>query len=129
MKPMSQREISLGVEKKLMENISATVRLVQKHLRYAVEDVGIISGEDVLWYLANPGYGYSRSTTDGGKFDANIREVPKAKREYWGLNFSLEQKIIRPMAGRVLLYLEPAYGQLFRPRELGRIFYNWRGQE
>ena len=42
LKPMSQREISFGVEKKLMENLSATARLVQKHLRYAVEDVGVV---------------------------------------------------------------------------------------
>ncbi len=93
LKPMSQREISFGVEKKLMENLSATVRLVQKHLRYAVEDVGVISGADITYYLANPGYGYSLSTTDGGKFDAKYPPVPKAKREYWGLNFSLDKRL------------------------------------
>jgi len=93
LKPMSQREISLGVEKKLMENISATVRLVQKHLRYAVEDVGVITGADIIYYMANPGYGYSRSTTDGGKFDAKYPACPKAKREYWGLNFSLDKRL------------------------------------
>jgi hypothetical protein len=92
-KPMSQQEISFGVEKKLMENLSATVRLVQKHLRYAIEDVGVISGTDITWYLANPGYGYSRSTADGGRFDARYPACPKAKREYWGLNFSLDKRL------------------------------------
>ncbi|MCJ7587654.1 MAG: TonB-dependent receptor [Candidatus Aminicenantes bacterium] len=92
-KPMSQREISFGVEKKLVENLSATVRLVQKHLLYTIEDVGVISGGDVTFYLANPGYGYSRSTADGGKFDARYPTCPKAKREYWGLNFSLDKRL------------------------------------
>jgi len=92
-KPMSQQEISFGVEKKLMENLSATVRLVQKHLRYAIEDVGVISGGNIIWYEANPGYGYSRSTADGGRFDAKYLACPKAKREYWGLNFSLDKRL------------------------------------
>jgi hypothetical protein len=93
LKPMSQQEISFGVEKKLRENLSATVRLVQKHLRLAVEDVGVITGTDIIYYMANPGYGYSRSTTNGGKFDAKYPECPKAKREYWGLNFSLDKRL------------------------------------
>jgi hypothetical protein len=93
LKPMSQREISFGVEKKLKENISATVRLVQKHLRYAIEDVGVISGADITYYLANPGYGYSRSTADGGRFDNRYPACPKAKREYWGFNFSLDKRL------------------------------------
>ena len=91
-KPMSQREISLGVEKQLMDNLSATARLVQKHLRYTIEDVGVISEGDVTYYLANPGYGYSRSTADGGKFDARYPACPRAKREYWGLNLSLDKR-------------------------------------
>jgi len=93
LKPMSQREISFGLEKKLMENLSAAVRLVQKHLRYAVEDVGVITEADIIWYTVNPGYGYSRSTANGGKFDARYPACPKAKREYWGLNFSLEKRL------------------------------------
>jgi hypothetical protein len=90
---MSQREISFGLEKKLMENLSAAVRLVQKRLRYAVEDVGVITGADIIYYTANPGYGYSRSTANGGKFDARYPACPKAKREYWGLNFSLDKRL------------------------------------
>jgi hypothetical protein len=93
LKPMSQREISFGIEKKLRENLSATVRLVQKHLHYAVEDVGVISEGDIIYYTTNPGYGYSRSTANGGKFDAKYPECPKAKREYWGLNISLDKRL------------------------------------
>ncbi len=92
LKPMSQREISFGVEKKIRENLSGTVRLVQKHLRYAIEDVGVISGSSITYYEANPGFGYSRSTADGGRFDARYPACPKAKREYWGLNVSLDKR-------------------------------------
>jgi hypothetical protein len=97
LKPMSQREISLGVEKKLGENLSATVRLVQKHLRYTIEDVGVLGpgGGVPHYYLTNPGYGYSRPTTEGGLFDPTYPACPKAKREYWAVNFSLDKRFAR----------------------------------
>jgi hypothetical protein len=99
LKPMSQREITFGVEKRLMENFSATLRVVQKHLRYAVEDVGIaglgmVAG-DAAYYLTNPGYGLSRPTTEGGLFDPKYPRCPKAKRGYWGVNFSLDRRFAR----------------------------------
>ncbi|MDH4271681.1 MAG: TonB-dependent receptor [Candidatus Aminicenantes bacterium] len=93
LRPMSQREISFGVEKQLLENFSVTVRLVQKHLRTAVEDVGVlIPNVGELYYLANPGYGISLWTTHGGEFDPTYPETPKAKREYWAVNFSLDKR-------------------------------------
>ena len=92
--PMSQREFSLGFEKRLMENLSATVRVVQKHLRYAIEDVGVlVPGIGEMFYTANPGFGVTRWTTNGGQFDPTYPETPKAKREYWGVNFSLDKRL------------------------------------
>lgn len=94
LKPMSQQEFSLGVEKMLMENLSATVRLVQKHLRYAIEDVGVVEpGAGITYYLTNPGYGYSLHTIEGGRFDPTYPEITKAKREYWAVNFSLDKRL------------------------------------
>ncbi|MEW6455569.1 MAG: TonB-dependent receptor [Acidobacteriota bacterium] len=93
LKPVSQREIALGVEKKLMENLSATVRFVQKHLRRVIEDVGVlVPGVGEQYYETNPGFGYSLWTTHGGKMDPNYWETPKAKREYYAINFSLDKR-------------------------------------
>ena len=94
LKPMSQREFSLGLEKRLMENLSATVRVVQKHLRYAIEDVGVLEpGVGEFFYTSNPGYGVTRWTTNGGRFDPSYPETPRAKREYWGVNLSLDKRL------------------------------------
>jgi hypothetical protein len=94
LQPMSQREFSLGVEKMLAENLSVTMRLVQKHLRYAIEDTGVfVPGVGEKYYFTNPGFGYSLHTTNGGKFDPRYPETPKAKREYWALNFSLDKRL------------------------------------
>ena len=45
-----------------------------------------------IYYTANPGYGYTLWTTNGGKFDPTYPETPKAKREYWAVNFSLDKR-------------------------------------
>jgi hypothetical protein len=95
MKPVSQREISFGAEKMLMENVSATVRVVQKHLRYTIEDVGvIIPGVGEKYFECNPGYGYSLHQGNGtGKFDPKYPETPRAKREYWAVNASIDKRL------------------------------------
>jgi len=94
LKPMSQREISFGVERKLGDNLSASVRLVQKHLRYAIEDVGVfVPGVGEEYYTTNPGFGYSQHVGTGtGKFDPSFPVTPKAKREYWAVNFDLDKR-------------------------------------
>ena len=41
MKPITQSEISLGLEKKLTDDLTVTVRLVNKSVLQAIEDIGI----------------------------------------------------------------------------------------
>jgi hypothetical protein len=77
-----------------MENLAFTARFVQKHLRYMIEDVGVIVpllGEQ--YYECNPGFGYSLSTAHGGKMDPKYWETPKAKREYWAVNLSVDKRL------------------------------------
>ncbi len=96
LKPAAQREISFGVEKKLMEDISVSVRFVNKHLIRTVEDVGVYVWDgDTLsqqFYVTNPGFGVSRPVSEGGKFSDDYWRCPKATREYNGLNISLEKR-------------------------------------
>jgi hypothetical protein len=92
LKPMSQREITLGFEKKIMENFAFKVRFVQKHLRYAIEDVGVLTEEGEKYYTTNPGYGWSRRVSEGGRFADKYPGTPRAKREYYAVNISLEKR-------------------------------------
>lgn len=94
LKPVSNQEISFGLEKMLSENVAATVRFVQKHLRYTIEDVGVLTPEGEEYFEANPGYGYTLHVGNGtGKMDAKYPETPKAKREYYAVNFSLDKRL------------------------------------
>jgi hypothetical protein len=95
LKPVSQREFSFGAEKMLMENVSATLRVVNKHLRHTIEDVGVIvPGAGEKYYETNPGYGYSLHIGNGtGKFDPKYPETPRASREYWSVYLSVDKRM------------------------------------
>ena len=93
-KPMSQREISFGVEKKLTENMVISARLVNKHLLRAIEDIGFYNVEGGEEYvIGNPGFGLTKFTTEGGRWDPTWPACPKAKREYTSVNAMLEKRL------------------------------------
>jgi hypothetical protein len=95
LKPVSQDEMSGGLEKMLMENVSFTARFVYKHLRYIIEDVGVlVPGAGEVYFEANPGFGYTLHQGNGtGKMDPKYPETPKAKRDYYGLNLSVDKRL------------------------------------
>lgn len=92
--PFTQREIAFGAEKKISEDFSATLRVVNKHLIRGLEDIAIWDADTgwELWYFGNPGDGYSRWVENGGIMDSTYPETPKATREYWGLTLSFEKR-------------------------------------
>jgi len=102
LKPTAQREISFGAEKKLNEDLSLSVRFVNKSLLRTIEDVGAlaretdpVTGETSVtenFWIVNPGYGWSLPESKGGKFLDGTWPTPKAKRDYYGLNLSLEKR-------------------------------------
>ena len=114
MKPTSQSEISFGAEKKLLEDLSLSVRLVKKHLIRTIEDVGVYvrEGDTVYqdFWVTNPGFGVSRWTTNGGMFDPYYWECPRATRDYMGLNISFEKRFSHNWQGGVNYTLSKAYG-------------------
>ena len=101
MKPVSQREITFGAEKKLMEELSLSVRIVNKHLLRTIEDIGVLTPQGEQYYNANPGYGWSLPVSLGGKFDDKYWPTPKASREYWGVNVSLDKRFADNWQGGV----------------------------
>ena len=140
LKPVSQSEISFGAEKKLMENLSLSVRFVNKHLIRTIEDVGVyvkdpetgIASE--VYYITNPGYGWSRPESQGGKFADTVIDPeteieysywpePRAKRDYYGMDISLEKRFSNNWQGGInytLSRVEGNYGGLSSPDEGGR---------
>ena len=95
LKPISQDEIAGGLEKMLMENVSLTARFVHKHLRYMIEDVGVfVPGIGEEYFEANPGFGYTLHQGNGtGMMDPAYPETPRAKRDYYALNLSIDKRL------------------------------------
>ncbi len=93
MKATSQSEITLGVERKLTEDISVSARFVRKHLIRVIEDMGVIDPGGTIWIIANPGYGFSLRQSEGGMLDDKYPNTPKAKREYAAVNISVEKRL------------------------------------
>jgi len=132
MKPMAQSEASFGAEKKVSEELFFSARLVYKHLYRAIEDVGIIVKDaqgnfSEAYYQANPGFGYARPISQGGKMADEYWPTPKAKREYWGLNIALEKRFSDNWQGGINYTwssLRGNYGGLASSDEGGRITPN-----
>ena len=93
---MSQREISLGVEKKINDNISLSARLVNKKLLQAIDDIGIQMPNGETYFIANPGSAYVEKqyqiAKDNGVLPANLPPAQKAKRDYWAVNIAMEKR-------------------------------------
>jgi len=102
-KPVAQREISLGAEKKLTEDLSLSIRLVQKHLIRTIEDIGITGEEGEVYYISNPGSQWiqDKFTAAGEYYGLDYWAQPKAKREYYGMNLTLEKRFSHNWQGGI----------------------------
>jgi len=93
MKPFTQREISLGFEKKLREDMSLSLRLVNKKVLWAIEDVGVPIEQ---YYYTNPGSDFMaqkfEEARQSGLLLPGTPDSPKAKRDYYAMNLSLEKR-------------------------------------
>jgi hypothetical protein len=92
-KPFTQREISLGLEKKLMEDMSLSLRLVNKKVLWAIEDCGVPIEE---FYFSNPGSAFMAEKYEerrqDGTFLPGTPDMPKAKRDYYAMNLSVDKR-------------------------------------
>ncbi|MEN6309924.1 MAG: hypothetical protein ABFD80_00130, partial [Acidobacteriota bacterium] len=91
LKPTAQSEATLGLEKRLTQDLSLSVRFVRKHLIRTIEDIGFPGESGTVPYISNPGSAYVQGKLAEILGDEYLAE-PKAKREYYRLNISLEKR-------------------------------------
>ena len=128
LKPVSQSEFSFGAEKKITEEISFSARLVYKHLIRTIEDVGVLDANfNEFYYIANPSEGYARPISQGGRFNDMFWPTPKPKREYYGVNLTLEKRFSDNWQGGINYTWSKLYGNyggLASSDEAGRVSPN-----
>ena len=137
LKPTAQREISFGAEKKMTEDISFSVRLVNKKLLRTIEDVGAlametdpVTGETSVtenFWIVNPGYGWSLPISQGGKFLDGRWPTQKATRNYYGMNLSLEKRFSNNWQGGVNYTLSRISGNYSGLASTDEIGYDYAG--
>ncbi|MEW6130400.1 MAG: TonB-dependent receptor [Acidobacteriota bacterium] len=87
-KPYQQREFTVTSEHQLNENMIFSARYTRKRLIRAIEDIGILDAEENEKYtIGNPGEGL---TDESIVTTLGVPLVPKAKREYDGVEFRLD---------------------------------------
>ncbi len=97
-KPFTQREVAVGVDKKVSENSSVSLRLVNKSVLYAVDDMGIVLpniGETYFYsWIGSPfiqeKYAEAKAA---GLLPEGVPAMPKAKRDYWAVNLSYDKRL------------------------------------
>jgi hypothetical protein len=124
MKPFTQREISLGFEKKLTEDSYLSMRLVNKNVLWAIEDIGVPIEQ---YYTGNPGSAWINEKMEEQRQIGNLLpgtpNYPKAKRDYSAMNLSLEKRFSHNWQGGIsytLSRLEGNYSGLASSDEDGR---------
>jgi hypothetical protein len=126
MKPVAQQEISVGAEKKLTEDISFSARGVWKKLLRTIEDIGIITPQGEQYYEGNPGSAYIVNLFNELQQPPpglTYWPQPKAIRNYYGLNVSLEKRFSHNWQGAInytLSLTKGNYGGLSSTDEFGR---------
>jgi outer membrane receptor protein involved in Fe transport len=121
MKPVGQTEFTLGAEKRLTEDISLRARGVWKHLNQTIEDIGFMTAAGEQYYMANPGSDWIRK--EFSTYNPGYWEQPKAYRDYYAIDLSLEKRYAHNWMGGfsyTLSKLTGNYSGLASSDEYGR---------
>jgi outer membrane receptor protein involved in Fe transport len=97
-KPYKTQEFTINMEHALATRLVAAVRYTHKNLLRAIEDIGVLDGEDEVYLTGNPGFGETRDTkTPYGQKTPNGKEflVPKAIRDYDAVEFRLQGQALK----------------------------------
>jgi len=98
LKPYTSREYTFTLDHQVSSKLIATVRYSHKDLLKAIEDIGVLDATDSEVYLTgNPGFGETRDAKSvyGGKTPNGNWLVPKAVRQYDGLEFRVQGQLTK----------------------------------
>jgi outer membrane receptor protein involved in Fe transport len=95
LKPMEENEYQIGITRELanIRNVVVGARYIRKDLVRTIEDVGVLQCDapdscSEVFYIANPGEGITLSLANA----PGVKAFPKAKRQYDGVELTLERR-------------------------------------
>ena len=89
LKPMRTQEATFSVDHQLNDVTAVSVRYVHKQIDRAIEDTGSLDAQgNEIYVIANPGEGLTALASTNPRV-----ALPKAKRDYDGVELSLEKRL------------------------------------
>ena len=118
-KPMSSAEWTIASEHNLGANSILSLRYTNKHLRYGIEDIGILDefGTEV-YTIGNPGFGLTSADLPGNRAPNGLPLVPKAKRDYQAFEVRYDKRFTEGFARNF---------NVFASYTWSRLYGNWAG--
>ncbi|MCA1559051.1 MAG: TonB-dependent receptor [Acidobacteria bacterium] len=97
--PYRLQEASIGFDRELSSRMSVGVRYIHKQVDKAIEDVGTLDDDqNEIYYIGNPGYGVTAQQVSP---QGLLIAVPKAKRDYDGVEFLFDKRLANRWSLRV----------------------------
>jgi hypothetical protein len=118
-KPMSSSEWTIASEHSLGTNSLLSFRYTNKHLRYGIEDIGVLDqfGTEV-YTIGNPGFGLTSADLPGNRAPNGQPLVPKAKRDYQAFEVRYDKRFTEGWARNL---------NVFGSYTWSRLYGNWAG--
>jgi hypothetical protein len=118
-KPMSSDEWTISSEHALAENSVVSFRYTNKHLRYGIEDIGVLDalGSEV-YTIGNPGFGLTSADLPGNKAPNGQPLTPKAKRDYQGFEVRYDKRFAEGHLRNLNIFTSYLWS---------RLYGNWAG--
>lgn len=119
MKPYEQREFTVTSTHQFASNMVFSARYTRKRLMRAVEDIGVLDANDNEVYITgNPGFGLrdrTLNTLSGQKINLKADQylVPRAKRQYDGLELRLDGRLSNGFARGLSYFASYTYSRLY----------------
>ncbi len=92
LEPMKQRMFDLGYDYSVSSTLVASVRYTNRRLIRTIEDIGTLTPEGEVYYIANPGFGL---VADPKTWEEGFPTTPKATRRYDAVEVRLDQRFAR----------------------------------
>ncbi|MGE0130639.1 MAG: carboxypeptidase regulatory-like domain-containing protein [Blastocatellales bacterium] len=118
-KPYEQREFTVTSTHQFASNLVFSARYTRKRLMRALEDIGVLDAdENEVYITGNPGFGLrDRSISALSGQTINLKEgqylVPRAKRQYDGLEFRLDGRFNEGFARNFSYFVSYTYSRLY----------------
>jgi carboxypeptidase family protein/TonB-dependent receptor-like protein len=118
-KPMSSDEWTFSSEHALAANSILSFRYTNKHLRYGIEDIGVLDefGSEV-YTIGNPGFGLTSADLPGNRTASGEPLTPKAKRDYQGFEVRFDKRFAEGRLRNLNIFTSYLWS---------RLFGNWAG--